>query len=39
MKEERDNTSRDNIYRDQSVCPVGHNDFDFLKENKITQTL
>jgi hypothetical protein len=29
----------DNIYRDQSVCPVGHNDFDFFKENKITLTL
>jgi hypothetical protein len=29
----------DNIYRDQSVCPVGHNDLDFFKENKITQTL
>jgi hypothetical protein len=24
----------DNIYRDQSFCPVGHNDFDFLKEKK-----
>jgi hypothetical protein len=28
-----------NIYRDQSVCPVGHNNFDFFKENKITPTL
>ncbi len=29
----------DNIYRDQSVCSVGHNNLDFFKENKITQTL
>jgi hypothetical protein len=24
----------DNVYRDQSVCPEGYNDFDFLKETK-----
>jgi hypothetical protein len=23
-----------NVYRYQSVCPVGYNDFDFFKENK-----
>jgi hypothetical protein len=28
-----------NIYRDQSVCPVGHNNFDFFNENNITPTL
>jgi hypothetical protein len=24
----------DNIYRCQSACPEGYNDFDFLKETK-----
>jgi len=25
----------DNIYRCQSACPEGYNDFDFLKEKKV----
>jgi hypothetical protein len=24
----------ENVYRYQSVCPVGYNDFDFLKQKK-----